>query len=530
MQKLRNLIENGEGDEVEFKKQLSEDTHLEEDKRRDSLAGQMKNRLIMGEGEAIYVIGVTDDGGISGLSPEKFNETVRVISTIAGDVKADIVSVETEEVDNTGKKIGMITISNGESDIIDSDNVVVGTAGHVDHGKSTLVASIVSNRKDDGDGELRGELDTLPHEKERGLSADLSYSVYGFNDGDIVNLNRENDKEDVVEKSDKLISFVDTVGHQPWLGTAIRGLVGQRLDYGLLVVAANEGVTKTTKEHLGILMAVNLPTIVAITKTDLVDEEQIQEVEKEIEKVMMDAGCRSILCNRYGIEQTTEKVIDSISSDNGNLNPIIRTSSVNREGIDQINHIFRRLPKTSTSRDDTFRMYVDKTYQVEGVGKIISGAVKSGKVEEGDEVVIGPDKSGKFREVEVKSIEMHYHKVNSAETGNIIGISLRGIENIDVRRGMVVTNQEAPQPSKEFVAEVIVLNHPTNIRDGYEPMVHMDTISEVAQVKTEDPLLPGEKGEVKFEFKRNSYLVEEGQKFIFREGDAKGIGTVKEVK
>jgi len=120
--------------------------------------------------------------------------------------------------------------------------------------------------------------------------------VYGFDDdGDepirMDNPHRKSDRAQIVEEADRLVSFVDTVGHEPWLRTTIRGLVGQKLDYGLLVVAADDGPTKTTREHLGILLATELlPTIVAITKTDAVSDERLTEVEREVESTLRDAG------------------------------------------------------------------------------------------------------------------------------------------------------------------------------------------------------------------------------------------------
>ena len=136
----------------------------------------------------------------------------------------------------------------------DDEHIVVGTAGHVDHGKSTLVGSLVTGQPDDGEGGTRSYLDVQPHEIERGLSADLSYGVYGFVDGEPARVDdptRKGDRAAVVADADRLVSFVDTVGHEPWLRTTIRGLVGQKLDYGLLTVAADDGPTETPNRPTG---------------------------------------------------------------------------------------------------------------------------------------------------------------------------------------------------------------------------------------------------------------------------------------
>ncbi|MFB6195186.1 MAG: GTP-binding protein, partial [Haloplanus sp.] len=135
------------------------------------------------------------------------------------------------------------------------------------------------------------------------------------------------------------------------------------------------------------------------------------------------------------------------------------------------------------------------------------------------------------REVEVRSIEMHYHRVDRAEAGRIVGIALKGIDETDVERGMVLLPADAdPTPVREFEAEVVVLNHPTRIGTGYEPVVHLETISEAGIFRPEEGhLLPGDQGTTSVEFKFRPYLVEEGQRFVFREGRSKGVGTVTDV-
>jgi len=138
---------------------------------------------------------------------------------------------------------------------------------------------------------------------------------------------------------------------------------------------------------------------------------------------------------------------------------------------------------------------------------------------------------GNFREVEVRSIEMHYHRVDEAKAGRIVGIALKGVAESEVQRGMVLLPREAtPDPVRSFEAEVMVLNHPTRITEGYEPVIHLETLSETAVFSPEDrKLLPGDTGTTTVEFKFRPYFVEEGQRFVFREGSSKGVGTVASV-
>jgi elongation factor 1-alpha len=539
---LERAIERGEeeGGSVEFKERLTEDTHLS-DGRLESLAAQLRHRVLSGDGEATYVVGVTDQGGIAGISHEAFSESMDVLSLLAEEAGAHIEDVETWGVpgpeadgadaggrrDDTadGGLVGVATISEGAV-LEDDDHIVVGTAGHVDHGKSTLVGSLVTGTPDDGEGGTRAYLDVRPHEVERGLSADLSYGVYGFDEEGPVrmdNPDRKSDRARIVEEADRLVSFVDTVGHEPWLRTTIRGLVGQKLDYGLLTVAADDGPTKTTREHLGILLATDLPTIVAITKTDLVDDERVAEVEREVEALLRDVDKTPLRVARHGVEAAVEEISETVV-------PVITTSAVTGEGLDTLDALFESLPKVA-GEDGEFRMYVDRSYNVQGVGAVASGTIKSGAIEAGDELLLGPMADGSFREVEARSIEMHYHRVDRARAGRIVGIALKGVAEADLKRGMVLLPREAdPQPVREFEAEVMVLNHPTRIGDGYEPVVHLETVSEAAAFHPADgQLLPGDTGHARVRFKFRPYLVEEGQRFVFREGRSKGVGTVTDV-
>ena len=533
---LRRALERGErdGGAIEFKERLTREVHLT-DGRMESLVAQLRHRVLSGDGEATYVVGVTDDGGLAGIAPEAFSETMDVLSLLAEEADAHIADVETWSAGADGEGdaaglVGLATVREGGMFATDDDHLVVGTAGHVDHGKSTLVGSLVTGQADDGQGGTRGFLDVQPHEVERGLSADLSYAVYGFAEdaADPVrmdNPHRKSDRARIVEEADRLVSFVDTVGHEPWLRTTIRGLVGQKLDYGLLVVAADDGPTATTREHLGILLATELPTIVAITKADAVTDDQLATVEREVESTLRDVGETPLPVDRYGVDTAVAEVGDGVV-------PVLHTSAVEQTGLDTLDRLFETLPKRATPEREAFRMYIDRSYKVTGVGAVASGTVNSGVVEAGDELLLGPMADGSFREVEVRSIEMHYHRVDRATAGRIVGIALKGVDEEDIERGMALVPRDAdPRPVRSFEAEVMVLNHPTRIQPGYEPVVHLETLSEAAVFSpAEGRLLPGDTGRTRVRFKFRPYLIEAGQRFVFREGSSKGVGTVRAVE
>lgn len=523
---LDRALERGEqeGGSIEFKERLTREVHLA-DGRLESLVAQLRHRVLSGDGEATYVVGATDDGGLAGIAPETFSESMDVLSLLAEEAGAHIEDVQTWGVGDEGR-VGVATIQEGAMLETDDEHIVVGTAGHVDHGKSTLVGSLVTGRPDDGDGDTRGFLDVQPHEVDRGLSADLSYGVYGFDENGPIrtdNPHRKQDRAQVVGSADRLVSFVDTVGHEPWLRTTIRGLVGQKLDYGLLTIAADDGPTRTTREHLGILLATELPTIVAITKADTVSDDQVREVERDVERLLRDADRSPLSIERHGVEAAIEEISETVV-------PVITTSAVTMDGLSVLDELFERLPKTADGTGE-FSMYIDRTYKVTGVGAVASGTVRSGTVAAGDELQIGPMTDGSFRDIEVRSIEMHYHRVDEVNAGRIVGIALKGIDESDVERGMVLLPRAAdPTPVREFDAEVMVLNHPTRINDGYEPVVHVETVSEAAAFyPTDRQLLPGDTGQARVRFKFRPYVVEEGQRFVFREGRSKGVGTITNV-
>ena len=253
-------------------------------------------------------------------------------------------------------------------------------------------------------------------------------------------------------------------------------------------------------------------------------DERVAAVEREVERALREVDKTPLRVERHGVEAAIEEISETVV-------PVVTTSAVTQRGLDTLDEMFERLPKTSGEVGE-FRMYIDRTYNVQGVGAVASGTVKAGEVEAGDELLLGPMQDGGFREVEVRSIEMHYHRVDEAKAGRIVGIALKGVREADIERGMVLLPRDAdPAPVREFEAEVMVLNHPTRIGSGYEPVVHLETVSEAAKFYPDDgQLLPGDAGKATVEFKFRPYLVEEGQKFVFREGRSKGVGTVTDVR
>jgi len=513
-------IPKKENKNIEFKEKLLSSVHLREDKKQH-LASQMKFRLENGNGTAIYILGADDKGNAKGLAELEFEESLNVLKIIAIENNAIITKVD--RFNENGKIIGRIVMTTDHKMGI-KQHVIIGVAGHVHHGKSTLIGTLMTG-KQDTTHQAWLYLNVLPHEIERRLSADLHYALYGFKDGKPIYLKNPLEKKErsrLVGQADKIISFIDTVGHEAWQRTAIRGLVGQSIDYGLLVVAADDGVTHITKEHLGILLAMNLPIIICMTKIDKVGSRKIEEAERQIEEQLKHVGRLP-----YAIKEEKDLVVVLDKLDT--IAPVIKTSAVSLEGYDLMNKLFLMLPERRKELDKPFMMFIDRIYNVTGVGIVVSGTIKQGKLKAGSELLLGPDESGMFKTVRAPTIEMHYYPLKEANAGLVVGIAVKGTKIDEVKRGMILCDKTIqPKAAKAFEAEILVLNHPTRIATGYEPVIHLQTAAEVAKIDCLDKqyLKSGDTGMVRFTFKYSPQFVQVGDRFVFREGKTKGIGTV----
>jgi elongation factor 1-alpha len=521
--KFLKLIHEGERKNIEFKENLIKSHHLKKE-RKQQLASQMKYRLERGHGEAIYFIGVSDDGKLLGLDKAELEESFFVLDKIAHEVNSKIEEIETQ-VANRGE-VAKVTIARSQH--FKPSHLLIGVAGHVDHGKSTLVGTLTTGSLDNGSGGTRIFLDVQKHEIERGLSADLSFAVYGFQNGKpqrIKNPLNKKEKSRLVEKCDKLVSFVDTVGHEPWLRTTIRGIVGQKLNYGLLVIAADQGPTHITREHLGIILAMDLPVLVVMTKTDMVTAEKVEKVRVEIFDLLKLVGRIPYMAKNF---EDADFLAENI---NQHLVPVIKASPVTGEGLKILDRLMYQLkiPSQEMESQQPFMMYIDKIYSVLGVGTVISGTIRQGIVNKGDKLILGPFASGDFLPVNVKTIEMHHFRKETAEVGEVVGISISGVEIDEIRRGMIICRLDYnPKAIREFEAEVAILVHPTTIREGYECITHIETIAETTCIRPVDQeyLSAGDTGLIRIKFKYRPCAIRKGQKLIFREGKSKGVGNI----
>ncbi len=448
----------------------------------------------------------------------------RRLETPARENNAEISKVE--KFNENGKIIGRILIAKKYETSL-KQHVILGVCGHVNHGKSTLISTLITG-KQDKNGKAWLYLDVLPHEIKRGLTADLHYALYGFKEGRVVNLKNPLDKRErarLVTEAEKIISFIDAPGHEPWVKTTIRGLVGQNIDYGLLVVAADDGVTHITREHLGLLLTMNLPIIICITKIDKMGEKRIKEVEQQIENLLKNIG-------RLPFSIKNEKDLFAVTDKLDAIVPIIKISAISLQGYDLLNKLLSLLPEREKETDKPFLMFIDRIYNVPGVGTVISGTIKQGRLRAGKELSLGPDSSGDFRKVKATSIEMHYHRLVEANAGLVVGIAIRGAKHEEINRGMILCEQQLkPKTVRSFEADILILNHPTRIAPGYEPVFHCNTVAESVRLELLDKeyLKSGEEGKVRMTFRYKAQFVQVNDKFVFREGKTKGIGTITKI-
>jgi elongation factor 1-alpha len=219
---------------------------------------------------------------------------------------------------------------------------------------------------------------------------------------------------------------------------------------------------------------------------------------------------------------------------NPHIVPVIRVSPVTGEGLDILDRLFLKLKIPSNGKDlqKPFMMYIDKIYSVLGVGTVVSGTIRQGKIKKGDNLLIGPTGTGEFLETSSKSMEMHHYKKDVAEAGEVVGISITGMDVDDIKRGMILCSPEYPALTvREFEAEVAILVHPTTIKRGYECIAHIETIAETMTFEPIDNeyMSAGDTGKIKMKFKYRPCCIKEGQKLIFREGRSKGVGTVTRI-
>jgi selenocysteine-specific elongation factor len=294
--------------------------------------------------------------------------------------------------------------------------VVFGTAGHIDHGKTTLVRALTGT-----------DTDRLPDEKRRGISIDLGFAPWTLPSG-------------------RPAAFVDVPGHERFVRNMVAGVHG--MDAVLLVVAADEGVMPQTREHLAILTLLGVDQGLAVlTKRDLVDTEWLELVQ----------------------EETREAVAGTFLADA----PMLAVSAVTGDGLDELVRALDRLADGLPPRDvqGSPRLPIDRVFTVRGFGTVVTGTLTSGRVRQDDALVVMPE----GWPVRARGLEVHGRRVEEAEAGQRVAVNLGGVERSQLRRGQVLSRPGALSASTVAQVRVSLLENAPALKQRSRVHVHAGT-------------------------------------------------------
>ncbi|TNN37027.1 GTP-binding protein 2 [Liparis tanakae] len=171
----------------------------------------------------------------------------------------------------------------------------VAVLGNVDSGKSTLLGVLTQGELDNGRGRARLNLFRHLHEIQTGRTSSISFEILGFNSkGEVVNYSESRTAEEICESSSKMITFIDLAGHHKYLKTTIFGLTSYCPDFAMLVVSANTGIAGTTREHLGLAMALKVPIFIVVSKVDLCSRGAVDRTVRQLERLLKQPGCNKL--------------------------------------------------------------------------------------------------------------------------------------------------------------------------------------------------------------------------------------------
>ena len=314
--------------------------------------------------------------------------------------------------------------------------IVLGTAGHIDHGKTSLIKALTGI-----------DTDRLKEEKERGITIELGFAHLGLPGG-------------------KLLGIVDVPGHEKFVKNMVAGATG--IDLVALVIAADEGVMPQTREHMEICELLKIKHgIVVLTKIDMVDEDWLDLVREDVSEYLSDG------------------FLDGA--------PVVEVSSVTGEGLKGLIEILDKLVEEIPERDigHLFRLPIDRVFTMKGFGTVITGTSVSGTIGTGDEVTIYPQGISS----KIRGLHVHNKEVNEARAGLRTAVNLQGIEKMMLRRGDILATKDSLRPT--YMADV-VLDHltsaPRKLKNRAKVRFHTGTSEVISTVVLldRDELNPGE--------------------------------------
>lgn len=417
------------------------------------------------------------------------------------------------------------------------EEVCIVMAGSVDSGKSTTIGVLTTGKLDDGNGSARTGVAVHPHEITSGKTSDISTRTFKINEN-------------------KEIVIVDLCGHKKYLKTTLFGITGYFADYGVLVVAANRGFLPMTKEHMGILLHMEIPFIILITRADIapsgIYEKTVQSIKGYLRQYQKQPRFLNSLkglelddMNRVELETEIEinaiKEVQTMVS-NPNIVPVLTVS--NKTGY--CVNTFRSMLNHLKPREDTYFketdpsvFYIDKAYNKKGIGLVASGMCKGKPIPVNSEMYLGP--YGKDW-IPIRVWSIHNNNKQNIEE---ITHKRRGclafkatdkqysVEKNTIKKGMVIISKEIPfdQICYQFNALITVLNHSTTISNKYSPVIHCGVVRQTARIIM-DPTLTlrtNDQATVNFRFISHPEFLRPGMEFFFREGTTRGHGTITSI-
>ncbi|KAK5019728.1 P-loop containing nucleoside triphosphate hydrolase protein [Cryomyces antarcticus] len=510
------------------------------------LTGLLNGRLEEGHGETLFDVGLDDNGDSMEFAKEDWEFALARIQQVASAVNADCKVLMTKnvggdaEVESAVQKekgsYGKLMIRRRPESVDDVIETRIAVVGNVDAGKSTMLGVLVKGGLDDGRGKARVNLFRHKHEIESGRTSSVGMEIMGFDSkGEVVASTvpgRKLSWEEIGKRSAKVISFTDLAGHERYLRTTVFGLLSSEPNYCLLMVAANNGLIGMSKEHLGIALALNVPVMVVITKTDICPPQILEQTVTQLTKILKSPGARKIPIFIKNREECINTATQFVSQ---RICPIFQVSNVTGESLDLVRTFLNILPHHGKyDADAPFEFHVNDTFSVPFVGTVVSGVVKSGLIHAGDTILIGPDSLGNFTTTTIRSIERKRIPVPACSAGQSASFALKRVRRKDVRKGMVVLHKLEDKPPKvyrEFVAEVLILSHATTIKTKYQAMLHVGPISQTCAIIDIDRafIRTGDRATVAFRFVQRPEYLAVGDRILFREGRTKGLGIVKAV-
>uniref|UniRef100_A0A8C1LW89 GTP-binding protein 2 n=1 Tax=Cyprinus carpio TaxID=7962 RepID=A0A8C1LW89_CYPCA len=531
------LLFQAEEGNIEYKLKLVDPTQY----RFEHLATQMKWRLQEGRGEAVYQIGVEDNGLLVGLTEEDMKASLKTLRRMAERVGADITVLREREVDydsDEPHRIAEVLIRKVPDDQQFLD-LRVAVLGNVDSGKSTLLGVLTQGELDNGRGRARLNLFRHLHEIQTGRTSSISIEILGFDSkGEVVNYSESRTAEEICESASKMITFIDLAGHHKYLKTTIFGLTSYCPDFAMLVVSANTGIAGTTREHLGLAMALKVPIFIVVSKVDLCAKGTVERTVRQLERILKQPGCNKVPM----LVSSTDDAVTAAQkfAQSPSITPIFTLSSVSGESLDLLKVFFNILPPLSNSKEQEELMQqltefqVDEIYTVPDVGTVVGGTLYSGICREGEQLVVGPTDDGEFRELTVCSIQRNRSGCRVLRAGQAATLALGDFDRSLLRKGMVMVSPEMnPTICWRFEAEIVLLFHAKTFHKGFQVTVHVGNVRQTATVEAlqgKDELRTGEKAVVRFKFIKHPEYLKVGAKLLFREGVTKGIGQVTKLQ